>query len=318
MPQSKIQNPKSTIESPALVVLAGGQSSRMGRPKAWLPFHGQPMLARVLDRLAPLFAEQIVVRAPGQELPAVDARFVEDEEPGQGPVAGLAAGLAAVTCPLAFATSCDAPFIDPRVVAHLLERCQPPYAVVVPLWEGRPQPLHAVYRADTAPVLKQLLAAGRRRPVDLYKEVPTLELPEEEIRALDPNGLTFMNTNTPEDFQRALALAAQLEPIPNARTPERLNADTVTVTVEILGLARLTARVEQVELQVAPAGPLTRVVAALADAVPALVGLAIDFEADRLAPGYLLYLNGREPLRDGDVPLAPGDQLLLLSAEVGG
>src|SRR5947208_3859822 len=53
----------------ALLILAGGKSSRMGRPKAWLPFHGQPMLARVLDRLAPLFEERVVVRAPRQELP---------------------------------------------------------------------------------------------------------------------------------------------------------------------------------------------------------------------------------------------------------
>src|SRR5437879_8946661 len=88
----------------SLVVLAGGKSSRMGRPKAWLPFHGQPMLARVLARLGPLFAECVVVRAPDQELPPVDARLVEDEAPGQGPVAGLAAGLAAITGPLAFAT----------------------------------------------------------------------------------------------------------------------------------------------------------------------------------------------------------------------
>src|SRR5687768_7462917 len=102
-------------ETCALVVLAGGKSSRMGRPKAWLPFQGRPMLARVLDRLSPLFEERIVVRAPDQELPEVDARFVEDEEPGLGPVAGLAVGLAACTRPLAFAVSCDAPFVDPRV-----------------------------------------------------------------------------------------------------------------------------------------------------------------------------------------------------------
>src|SRR5437899_11335341 len=94
----------------ALVVLAGGRSSRMGRPKAWLPFHGQPMLARVLDRLAPLFEEQVVVRAPGQELPDVEARFVADEQPGLGPVAGLAAGLAAVTRPPPCAASCAPPF----------------------------------------------------------------------------------------------------------------------------------------------------------------------------------------------------------------
>jgi molybdopterin-guanine dinucleotide biosynthesis protein A len=193
------------LQSCALLVLAGGKSSRMGRPKAWLPFHGQPLLARVLERLAPLFEERVVVRAPGQVLPEVEARFVEDEEPGQGPVAGLAAGLSAISRPLAFVTSCDAPFINPRVVAYLVELCQPPHAVTVPIWEGRLQPLHAVYRADNAAILRRLLAEGRRRPVDLYQVAPTLEVPEEEIRALDPEGLTFMNTNTPEDWERALA-----------------------------------------------------------------------------------------------------------------
>src|SRR5713226_9551253 len=121
-------------ETCALLILAGGKSSRMGRPKAWLPFHGQPMLARVLARLAPLFEERVVVRAPGQELPEVEARFVDDEQPGLGPVAGLSVGLAAVTRPLAFVISCDAPFVDPRVVAYLVERCRKPFHVVVPLW----------------------------------------------------------------------------------------------------------------------------------------------------------------------------------------
>jgi molybdopterin-guanine dinucleotide biosynthesis protein A len=316
MPQSKIQNPKSKIEGASLVVLAGGKSSRMGRPKAWLPFHGQPMLVRVLERLGPLFEERVVVRAPGQELPDVEARFVEDEETGQGPVAGLAVGLAAVTRPLAFVTSCDAPFIDPRVVAYLVERCTPPTAVVVPHWEGRLQPLHAVYRADTAPVLKRLLAAGRRRPVDLFGEVPTLEISEDEIRALDPDGLTFLNTNTPEEWERAVALAAEIEP--PARSAPAPAPGAVPVTVELLGLARLTARREQVELRVAPHGPVSRIAAALADAAPALVGIALDVRGERLAPGYLLNRAGREPLLEDEVTLAPGDHLLLLSADVGG
>jgi MobA-like NTP transferase domain len=275
---------------------------------------------------------------------------VEDEEPGLGPVAGLMAGLSSVTSPLAFAVSCDAPFIDPRIVAHLVSRCQPPYAVVVPLWEGRPQPLHAVYRADNAPILRRLLAAGRRRPVDLFAEVPTLEVSEAEIRALDPDGLTFMNTNTLEEWERALALDASREgesgsprsggrrrrrvPTgggcgagPRGGTEEKgrgeagrhpLLPDAILMTVELLGLSRLLGKREQVELRVSPRGPLSRIVTALADAVPALVGVAIDLHGDRLAPGYLLNRNGREPLLAEEVSLAPGDHLLLLSAEVGG
>src|SRR5438445_4684548 len=122
-PEQLTMTPEQIRQTCALLILAGGKSSRMGRPKAWLPFHGQPMLARVLDRLAPLFEERVVVRAPEQDLPEVDARFVEDEEPGMGPVAGLAVGLGAVTRPLAFAVSCDAPFVDTKIVAHLVERC---------------------------------------------------------------------------------------------------------------------------------------------------------------------------------------------------
>ena len=71
--------------------------------------------------------------------------------------------LAAVTRPLAFVVSCDAPFVDPKVVAHLVERCRPPFAVVVPLWEGRPQPLHAVYRADNAARQSSAFATPRNR-----------------------------------------------------------------------------------------------------------------------------------------------------------
>ena len=71
--------------------------------------------------------------------------------------------------------------------------------------------------------------------------------------------------------------------------------------VELLGLSRLLGKREQVEVRVSPHGPLSRLVAALADAVPALVGVAIDVHGDRLAPGYLLNRNGREPLLEEEV-----------------
>jgi molybdopterin-guanine dinucleotide biosynthesis protein A len=82
------------------VILAGGRSSRMGTPKAWFRVGGEPMLARIARRLAAPTG-LLAVRAPGQELPPAAARLVEDHVEGEGPVAGLAAGLAAVTSPLA-------------------------------------------------------------------------------------------------------------------------------------------------------------------------------------------------------------------------
>src|SRR5437763_5113311 len=80
------------------IVLCGGQSSRMGRPKAWLPFAGEVMLPRVARLLAEVVAPVVVVAAPGQDVPPLPGgvEVVRDPERGRGPLQGLAAGLGAL------------------------------------------------------------------------------------------------------------------------------------------------------------------------------------------------------------------------------
>lgn len=187
------------------IILAGGHSSRMGEPKAGLLFEGVPLLEHLCARVAQVFPEVVVVRAAGQVLSPVAATIVEDAVPDQGPVAGLCAGLGAAQRPLAFVVSCDVPFLNPQVGAMMVDLADG-YDVVVPEWEGRLHPLQAVYRTRVRPLLLEQLAAGRRRPVDLYERVPVRKVTEAEILAVDPLGLTFLNMNTPEDYQRAVAL----------------------------------------------------------------------------------------------------------------
>lgn len=184
------------------VFLAGGQSSRMGSPKAWLEFAGRPLLAHLVERMSALFADAVVVAAPGQELPPTSARVVRDERPGEGPVAGLVVGLREVSTPLAFVASCDVPFLDPAIARLLVETARTCDAAV-PEWEGRLQPLQAVYRTSVQPLLVQQLEEGRRRPVDLFDRVRTVIIPETTLRAIDPEGRSFLNMNTPEDYERA-------------------------------------------------------------------------------------------------------------------
>jgi molybdopterin-guanine dinucleotide biosynthesis protein A len=177
----------------------------MGTPKAWLDFGGEPLLARIARRLTTALTELIVVRAPEQELPPVVALFVEDRVEGEGPVAGLAVGLAAASRPLAFVVSCDVPFVSMTVARGLLGLADG-YDVVVPRWEGRLHPLQAVYRTSVAALMEEQLAAGRRRPVDLYERVRTRIVTEEELAAWDPRGRSFINMNTREEYEAALAL----------------------------------------------------------------------------------------------------------------
>ena len=195
-------------EDCSALLLAGGQSSRMGTPKAWLPFAGRPLLVHLVERLEALAAEVLVVGAPDQSLPETAARVVTDATPGEGPLAGLAAGLQAATRPLACVASCDLPFLNPRVVEYLLSLADDVDAVV-PEWEGLRNPLHAVYRTTLGIRAVELLGQGVRRPIALCDPDRTRIVSEAEIRRLDPEGRSFLNMNTPEEYIRALELWEQ-------------------------------------------------------------------------------------------------------------
>src|SRR5205809_6187475 len=106
------------------IVLCGGQSKRMGRPKAWLPFGDEVMLQRVVRILGGVVGPVVVVAAPDQELPALpdSVLIVRDEEKGRGPLQGLAAGLTALEgrADAAYLSSCDVPFLRPAFVQRMI------------------------------------------------------------------------------------------------------------------------------------------------------------------------------------------------------
>jgi molybdopterin-guanine dinucleotide biosynthesis protein A len=185
------------------LVLAGGRSSRLGQPKALLPFDGEPVIARVVARLQPLFRETIVVAARDQELPPMPARVVRDQVDHQGPVAGICFGLEASATDVNFVVSCDSVFLKPALVAHLLSLA-PGHDAVVPRWEERLQPLQAVYRSSVLPIAREQLARGELRLGDLFARVRARAVEEEEVRRFDPQGESFFNINTLEDYADAL------------------------------------------------------------------------------------------------------------------
>lgn len=185
------------------VILAGGKSSRMGRPKALLLFDDEPLIVHIVRDLQRLFGDTVVVAAPEQALPPLPATVVRDEVAFQGPVGGIYYGLRAAKEEVVFVTSCDVPFLNFPLISYLLSQISD-YDVVVPFWQGRLQPLHAVYRRSVAPLLAEQLEQGELRAVSLYQRVRTREVNEDSIRRFDPQGLSFLNMNSPEDYQAAL------------------------------------------------------------------------------------------------------------------
>jgi molybdenum cofactor guanylyltransferase len=188
------------------MVLCGGKSTRMGSPKALLPFGSETMLQRVVRLLGEVVSPIVVVAAIDQELPALprDVIVTRDEHESRGPLEGLRAGLKALPPEVdrAYVTSCDVPLLVPLFVRQMLDLSSG-YDVAVMEIDGFTHPLSAVYRRATLPFVEDLLAQDRLRPVFLFEAVKTRRVQTEEMTA-DPELRTLRNLNTRDDYERAL------------------------------------------------------------------------------------------------------------------
>jgi molybdenum cofactor guanylyltransferase len=190
------------------VILIGGQSKRMGRSKATLPFGPQTMLERIVERIQPAVDAVLVVAAVGQELPVPlpHTRLVYDEEYDRGPLGGLASALAALGSEVdaVFVTACDSPFVMPGFASRLFELLGDA-DVSVPHVGGRIHPLTAVYRTSILPVVRDQLAHSRLRMIDLIALLPTRRVVQDELADADPEMQSLRNVNTREEYELALA-----------------------------------------------------------------------------------------------------------------
>ena len=193
------------------IVLCGGQSKRMGRPKAWLPFGGETMLQRVVRVLAEVVHPIVVVAAPDQDVPPLpsDVLLTRDEEKGRGPLQGLLAGLKVLSNQVeaAYLSSCDVPFLRPAFVRRMLELLED-RAICVPYVDGYHHPMAAVYRTGIVDLVARQLAENRLRPIFLFETVSTRIVEAQEFGDVDPSLQSLRNLNTLLDYEEAMRLFA--------------------------------------------------------------------------------------------------------------
>lgn len=193
-------------DSFAAIILCGGESRRMGRAKALLPWQGRTLLEHVVATLAPIAAPIVIVAAPEQELPVLPEHvtIVRDAIAGEGPLRGLEAGLSALVgrAEWAFVCGCDMPEISVTLVRHLVGQLSNHTALVIDD-AGHWQPLHAFYRGDLLASLRAALAAGERSPQRWLRTVDPLVVQADALRAVDPELRSWRGVNTPEEYEGA-------------------------------------------------------------------------------------------------------------------
>jgi len=194
-----------------VAIQAGGESRRMGQDKALAPFLGQPLVARVLERMAKVADEVIVTTNHPGALHFRGVPLFPDPVPGRGALGGLYTALSAARQPLVAVVACDMPFASPALAAAqrdaLLESGSD---IAVPRMPDGLQPFHAVYRRETClPHIQAAIQAERWRVDAWFSKVQTRYFSAEEVQQIDLALLCFANVNTPEELKAAEQLARQ-------------------------------------------------------------------------------------------------------------
>jgi molybdopterin-guanine dinucleotide biosynthesis protein A len=188
------------IDGCAAVVMAGGRATRLGGvAKGLVVVGGETILERQLRVLRPLFAEIRIVANDAAPYARFGLPIVGDRVAGRGPLGGLEAALGALDAPCAFVCACDMPLLQIDLVADMIEAVSG-YDAVVPRWHGKIQPLCGLYNKRCMNFIDELLKEDHAHCAGLFDRVKTRFFLESEVVLTDPKGLTFLDVDTPEDF----------------------------------------------------------------------------------------------------------------------
>ncbi len=193
------------------VVLAGGRSRRLGRDKAVELVGGEPLISRVVARMSEVADEIVVVvneieRASRLPLPQ-DAVVVVDAYADKGSLGGIFSGLRAGREDWAIVVACDMPFVNVALLRHMLDQTDECDAVV-PILDGRPEPIHAAYSKTCLPAIEKKIQADDLKIAGFFDDVRVKFVDQIEVEKFDPDPLSFFNITTEQDLQKAAELVS--------------------------------------------------------------------------------------------------------------
>lgn len=180
------------------VVLSGGESSRMKTEKGLVSFQGKAMIQHVLDAVSKV-TDKVILIANHPEYRKLSYPCFPDIFHGVGPMGGIYSGLNYSTTRKNLVLSCDMPFITAQFLEVLLDRVGDE-DILVPVYEGKPQPLCAVYDQHCREELKVRIESGNLKLQELFETLKTKRVPVDSKFSDTPS--IFTNINTPEDLIR--------------------------------------------------------------------------------------------------------------------
>lgn len=191
-----------TVKDVSLVILAGGDSVRMGSSKHLLRFPDGTIIERLVKNPGCAFSE-IIVAGRGAISVRSGVRQVEDAMTFRSPLVGILSAMRVAENPSVFVVGCDMPSIKLCLVEYIcnLKRSRPACEIIVPVVRSYYEPLCALYSCSLGSRIEKYLLSGERKVTGFFHAVSVFEIPESETRKLDPGLQSFINLNTPGDYR---------------------------------------------------------------------------------------------------------------------
>lgn len=184
------------------IILAGGKAKRFnGENKAFLKIGSKTIIESIIFKLVDIFDELIVVTNKF-DLFGYPVKMVRDIEPNMGSLCGLYSGLINSKTKYNFIVACDMPFINIELIKYMQSICEG-YDVVIPKIDLKYQTLHAIYSLNCIYLIKKQLESGNLKINSFLKNAKIREMYEEEVKKFDKDLTSFININTPRDYEIA-------------------------------------------------------------------------------------------------------------------
>ncbi len=192
------------------IILAGGKSLRMGQPKPFIEFKGKILIRYSLDLLKSICSETLIVAKDPKPYISLGATVVTDMHESASPMVGIYAGLSKASYDWTILLACDCPFVRKELIEGLIKKLKesPNLRAVIPLAPeipgGKPirQVLIAAYNKSVLPHLEKKISEGRFSLMRELSEPEACFVNWKELDPQDPNASSFININTPDDFQK--------------------------------------------------------------------------------------------------------------------
>lgn len=194
------------------VILAGGRNSRFPVPKGHVRINGTSILENILDLFRQRFKEVLISTNNPSGFLRYGLPLFGDILKSRGPLSGIHSGLVNSGTDI-FVAAWDMPYIKPEVLdliasCHIDAKKQRGIDATVPIFENRPQPLLAVYCPSASEYIKSAIYEDKTTIRKLLYDIKTNFIDEDRLRGIDPEGLSFVNINTIEDYERVFSRSA--------------------------------------------------------------------------------------------------------------